>query len=101
MSYLFLVLAALGLHCCARAFPSCSECGCSSLARGLLSVAAPLLAEHRLQGSWASVVVAPRLLPRGMWDLSEPGVKLESPALAGRFLNIGPPRRSSAWFGGA
>ena len=35
--------------------------GCSSLARGLLTVVAPLLAEHRLQGSWASVVMAPRL----------------------------------------
>ena len=25
-------------------------------------------------------------LPHGMWDLSEPGVQLESPALAGRFF---------------
>ena len=43
--YLFIFLAALGLHCCARAFSSCSE-------RGLLFVVV-----HRLLIAVASLVV--------------------------------------------
>ena len=30
-----------------------------------------------------------------MWDLPEPGIEPVSPALAGRFLSIGPPGKSS------
>ena len=47
--YLFLILVVLGLHCCARAFSSCSERGLLFVAvRGLLIVVAYLVAEHRL-----------------------------------------------------
>ena len=47
--FLFLFLAALGLHCCALAFSSCSEQGLLFFAvRGLLIVLAFLVAEHRL-----------------------------------------------------
>ena len=47
--YLFLFLAALGLRCCARAFPSCGEWGLLFIAvRGLLIAVASLVAEHAL-----------------------------------------------------
>ena len=42
-------MAALGLHCCTRAFPSCSEWGPLLVAvRGLLTAVASPAAEHRL-----------------------------------------------------
>ena len=59
--------------------------------RGPLTVAASLVAEHRLQmrrlsncGSWAQLL-------RGMWDLPRPGLEPVSPALAGRFSTTAPP----------
>ena len=77
-------MAVLGLRFCARAFPSCSK-------RGPLTIAASLVAEHRLQtrrlsncGSWAQLL-------RGMWDLPRPGHEPVSPALAGRFSTTAPP----------
>ena len=58
---LFIFLAVLGLRFCARAFSSCGEWGPLLIAvRGPLTVAASLVAEHRLQtrrlsscGLWA------------------------------------------------
>ena len=49
--YLFIYfLAVLGLRFCARAFSSCGERGpLFIMVRGLLTVAASLVAEHRLQ----------------------------------------------------
>ena len=48
--YLFIYLAVLGLRFCARAFSSCGEWGPLFIAmRGPLTVAASLVAEHRLQ----------------------------------------------------
>ena len=42
-------MAALGLHCCARAFSSCSEQGLLFAAVcGLLIVVVSLVAEHKL-----------------------------------------------------
>ena len=48
--YLFyLFLAALGLHCCTRAFSSCGERGLLFVAVcGLLTAVASLVAEHGL-----------------------------------------------------
>ena len=47
--YLFIYLAALGLHCCARAFSSCGERGLLFVAvRGLLIAVASLVVEHGL-----------------------------------------------------
>ena len=47
--FIYLLLALLGLCCCARAFPSCGECGLlSSCAHGLLIAGAFLTAEHTL-----------------------------------------------------
>ena len=46
---IYLFLAALGLHCCVRAFSSCSEQGLLFVAvRGLLIAVASLVAEHGL-----------------------------------------------------
>ena len=82
----------LGLRFCARAFSSCGKWGPLFIAvRRPLTVAASLVAEHRLQtcrlsscGSWAQLL-------RGMWDLPRPGLKPVSPALAGRFSTTAPP----------
>ena len=48
--YLFLFLAVLGLHFCARAFSSCGKRGPLFITvRGPLTIVASLVAEHRLQ----------------------------------------------------
>ena len=47
--FICLFLAALGLRCCAQAFPSCSELGLLFVTvRGLLTVVASLVAERGL-----------------------------------------------------
>ena len=112
--FVYLLLAALGLCCCVRAFCSCCERGLLFVAvRGLLIAVA---SRHRARalGAQASVVVARGLsscgsralecglsscgarpwLLRGMWDLRGPGLKPVSPALAGRFLTTAPPGKS-------
>ena len=91
-----LFLAGLSLCCSAQAFSTCgkwrllssygvwaSHCGVFSCCR------APGL-ELRLSscGAWA-------LLLRSMCSLPRPRFKPVSPALAGRFLTIGPPGKSS------
>ena len=46
--YFYLFLAALGLHCCARAFSSCGEQGLLFVVvRGLLIVVDSRVAEHK------------------------------------------------------
>ena len=90
-------MAVLGLRFCARAFSSCGKRGPLFIAvRGPLTIAASLVAEHRLQtrrlqtrrlsncGSRAQPL-------RGMWDLPRPGLEPVSPALAGRFATTAPP----------
>ena len=48
--FIYLFLAVLGLRFCARAFSSCSKRGPLFIAvRGPLTIAASLVAEHRLQ----------------------------------------------------
>ena len=48
--YLFIFMAVLGLRFCARAFSSCGKRGPLFIAvRGPLTIAASLVAEHRLQ----------------------------------------------------
>ena len=54
-------LAVLGLHFCARAFSSCGNWGPLFIAvRGPLTIAASLVAEHRLQTRRLTGLVAPR-----------------------------------------
>ena len=82
----------LGLRFCARAFSSCGERGpLFIVVRGPLTVAASLVAEHRLQtrrfsscSSWAQLLCS-------TWDLPRPGLEPVSPALAGRFSTTAPP----------
>ena len=90
--FYYLFLAVLGLRFCARAFSSCSKRGpLFIVVRGPLTVAAPLVAEHRLQMRRLSSCGSRAQLLRGMWDLPRPGLEPVSPALAGRFSTTAPP----------
>ena len=85
-------MAVLGLCFCARAFSSCGKRGPLLIAvRGPLTVAASLVAEHRLQTRRLSNCGSRTYLPRGMWDLPRPGLEPVSPALVGRFSTTAPP----------
>ena len=85
-------MAVLGLRFCARAFSSCGERGPLFIAvRGPLTIAASLVAEHRLQTCRLSSCGSRAQLLRGMWDLPRPGLEPMSPALAGRFSTTAPP----------
>ena len=88
-SSIFFFLAALGLGCCKWAFSGCSEwasLAVVSLVAELSSRVLPSVVTAR-----GSVVV--------VCQLSCPGSGIEpmSPALAGGFLNTGPPRKSDLW----
>ena len=85
-------MAVLGLHFCARAFSSCGKRGPLFIAvRGPLTIAASLVAEHRLQTRRLSNCGSRAQLLCGMWDIPRPGLKPMSPALAGRFSTTAPP----------
>ena len=85
-------MAVLGRRLCARAFSSCGKRGPLFIAvRGPLTVAASLVAEHRLQMCRLSSCGSRAQLLRGMWDLPRPGLEPVSPALAGRFSTSAPP----------
>ena len=85
-------MAVLGLHFCARAFSSCGYRGPLFIAvRGPLTIAASLVAEHRLQMRRLSNCGSRAHLLRGMWDLPRPGLEPVSPPLAGGFLTTAPP----------
>ena len=82
----------LGLRFCARAFSSCGERGPLFITvRRPLTIAASLVAEHRLKtrrlsscGSWAQSLCS-------MWDLPRLGLQPVSLALAGRLSTTAPP----------
>ena len=63
----------------------------SSRCAGPLTVAASLVAEHRLQTRGLSSCGSRAQSLRGMWDLPGPGLEPVSPALAGRFSTTAPP----------
>ena len=90
-------MAVLGLRFRARAPSSCGKRGPLLIAvRGPHTIAASLVAEHRLQtnrlqtrrlgnsGSLAQSL-------RGTWDPPRPGLEPASPALAGRLSTTAPP----------
>ena len=90
--FIYLFLAVLGLHFCARAFSSCGEWGPLFIAvHGPLTIAASLVAGHRLQMRRLSSCGSRAQLLRGMWDLLRPGLEPVSPALAGGFSTTAPP----------
>ena len=85
-------MALLGLRFCARAFSSCGKRGPLFIAvRGPLTIAASLVAEHRLQTRRLSNCGSRAQLLRGMWDPPRPGLEPVSPALADRFSTTAPP----------
>ena len=85
-------MAVLGLRFCARAFSSCGKRGPLFIAvHGPLTIAASLVAEHRLQTRRLSNCGSRDQFLRGMWDLPRPGLEPVSPALAGRFSTTAPP----------
>ena len=85
-------MAVLGLHFCARVFPSCGKWGPLFIAvRGPLTIAASLAAEHRLQTRRLSNCGSRAQLFRGMWDPPRLGLEPMSPALAGRLSTTAPP----------
>ena len=84
-------MAVLGLRFCARAFSSCGERGpLFIVVRGPLTIAASLVAEHRIQMPRLSSCGSQAQLLHGMWDLPRPGLEPVSPALAGRFSTTAP-----------
>ena len=95
----YLVLAVLGLECCAgssslhEAFSRQNEwrllSGCSAWAPhcvGFLRCGSRALECGGFCGFSTQAY-----LPRGMWNLSGPGIEPMSPALQGRLLTTGPP----------
>ena len=97
--FLNLFTAVLGLRFYASAFSSCSKWGPLFIAvRGPLTVAASLVAEHRLQTRRLSSCGSRAQLPRGMWDPPRPGLEPMSPALAGRFSTTAPPGKPCLGF---
>ena len=90
--FIYLFMAVLGLRLCARAFSSCGKWGPLFIAvRGPLTIAASLVAEHRLQTRRLSNYGSRAQLLRGMWDPPRPGLEPVSPAPAGRFSTTAPP----------
>ena len=88
-----------GIRFCARAFSSCGKWGPLFIAvRGPLTIAASLVAEHRLPMRRLSSCGSRAQLLRGMWDLPEPGFEPVSPALAGRFSTTAPPGKPPSNF---
>ena len=96
--YLFIFLAVLGPRLRARASSSHGKRGPLLIAvRGPLTIAASLVAEHRLQTRRLSSC-GPQAQPlRGMRDPPRPGPEPVSPTLAGRLPTTTPPGKSQ-WF---
>ena len=67
-------MAVLSLRFCVRAFSNCGKRGPLLIAvRGPLTIAASLVAEHRLQTRRLSNCGSRAQLLHGMWDLPRPG----------------------------
>ena len=85
-------MAVLGLRFCARALSSRGKRGPLFIAvRGPLSIAASLVAEHKLQTRRLSNYGSRAQSLCGMWDLPRPGPEPVCPALAGRLSTTAPP----------
>ena len=85
-------MTVLGLRFCVRTFSSCGKWGPLFIAvRGPLTIAASLVAEHRLQTRRLSNCGSCAQLLRGMWDPPRPGLEPVSPASAGRLSTTAPP----------
>ena len=97
--FFYLSMAVLGPRFCARAFSSRGKWGPLFIAvRGPLTIAASLVAEHRLQTRRLSNCGSRAQLLRGMWDLPRLGLEPVSPALAGRLSTTAPPGKPQDLF---
>ena len=89
----------LGLRFCARAFSSCGKQGPLFIAvHGPLTIAASLVAEHRLQMRRLSSCGPRAQLLRSMCDPPRPGLEPVSPALAGRLSTTARPGKPKQIF---
>ena len=89
----------LGLRFCARAFSGCVKQGPLFFAVcGPLTIAASLVADHRLQTRRLSSCGTRAQPLHGMWDPPRPGLEPVSPALAGGFSTTAPPGKPSIKF---
>ena len=96
---IYLFMAVLGFRFCARAFSSCGKRGPLFIAvRGPLTIAASLVAEHRLQMRRLSSCGSRAQLLCGMWDLPRPGLEPVSPASAGRLSTTAPPGKRYSFY---
>ena len=85
-------MAVLGLRFCVRSFSNCGMRVPLFIAvHGPLTIAASLVAEHRLQMRRLSNCGSRAQLLRGVWDLPRPGLEPVSPALSGRFSTTATP----------
>ena len=85
-------MTVLSLRLCVRAFSSCGKRGPLFIAvRRPLTIAASLVAEHKLQTRRLSNCGSRAQLLRGTWDPPRPGLEPVSPALAGRLSTTAPP----------
>ena len=92
-------MSVLCLRFCARAFSNCGKWGPLFIAvHGPLTIAASLVAEHRLQKHRLSSCGSRVQLLRGMWDLPRPGLEPVSPALAARFSTTAPPGKPQLFY---
>ena len=97
--FIYLFMAVLGLRLCARAFSSCGKWGPLFIAvRGPLTIAASLVAEHRLQTRRLSNCGSRAQLLRGMWDPLRPALEPVSPASADRLSTTAPPGKPHTGF---
>ena len=81
-------MAVLGLRFCARAFSSCGKRGLLFITvRGPLTIAASLVAEHRLHTRRLSSCGSRAQLLCGMWDLPRPGLEPLVPCIGRQIFN--------------
>ena len=89
--YLF-IYGCVGSSFLCQGFLCCGKRGPLFIAAcGPLTIAASLVAEHRLQTRRLSNCGSRAQLLHGMWDLPRPGLEPVSSALAGRFSTTAPP----------
>ena len=92
-------MAVLSLRFCARAFSSCGKRGGPLIAvREPLTIAASLVAEHRLQTRRLSSCGLRAQLLHSTGDLPRPGLEPVSPASAGRLPTTAPPGKPLSFF---
>ena len=90
--FIYLFMVVLDLRFCTRALSSCGKRGPLFIAvRGPLTIAASLVAEHKLQTRRLSSCGSRAQSLRGTWDPPRPGLEPVSSALAGRFSTTAPP----------